>query len=97
MMKKKWLFGWSVAGLVAPLLHVAIYLSTGHTLGEGIFVFWPGSMGLMVLENEQPLATVVFVYIILIASNALLYGTIGLLLWPLAQSRSTRDLPQREK
>jgi hypothetical protein len=54
-------------------------------LGEGIFVLWPGSMGLMVLENRPPVSTVVLIYICLIASNALLYGLIGLLLWAFAR------------
>jgi hypothetical protein len=85
---KKWLWGWSMAGLVVPLLYLAIYLVTGYTLREGIDILWPGSLGLMVLENRPPATTVVFVWSIAIASNGVLYAVIGLLLWPLARLRS---------
>jgi hypothetical protein len=85
---KKWLIGWSIAGLVAPVLYLTIYFTAGYTLEEGIFVFWPGAMGLMVLENQPPITTVVLVWLVLIASNVLVYALFGLLLWPLARIRS---------
>jgi hypothetical protein len=85
---RKWLIGWSVAGLVAPFLYLSIYFVTGYQLGEGIFVFWPASMGLMVVENRPPVATVVLVWLLVIGLNPLLYGIVGLLLWPLTLTKS---------
>jgi hypothetical protein len=85
---KKWLWGWSIAGLVAPVLYLTIYLVTGYSLGEGIIIFWPGSIGLMVLENEPSATTVFFIWVFTIATNAILYAVIGLLLWPFARLKS---------
>jgi hypothetical protein len=36
---KKWLIISALAGLVAPLIYLTIFLLTGYTLGEGIFSF----------------------------------------------------------
>ncbi len=79
---KRWLIGWSISGLVAPLLYLFIFLVSGYTLGEGIFIFWPGSIGLMALNNRPPRAMVVLVWLAAIGSNSILYASIGLLLWP---------------
>ncbi|MGA8429480.1 MAG: hypothetical protein WB729_06635 [Candidatus Sulfotelmatobacter sp.] len=70
----------AMGGLVAPILYLAIYLLTGYSLGEGIFIFWPGAIGLMVLEDRPPLHIVLFVWTVAIASNVVLYGGIGALL-----------------
>lgn len=86
MRLKKWLIGWSIAGLAAPLLYFVVYFSTGYELF--IFPLWPGSIGGMALENRPPLSTVLLVHLICIASNALLYGVIGLLLWPFTLVKS---------
>jgi len=85
---KKWLIGWGITGLVAPLLHLSTYFVTGYTLGEGIFVFWPGAIGLRVLENGLPILTVLLIWLITIMSNVLVYALFGLLLWPLAGIKS---------
>jgi hypothetical protein len=78
---KKWITMSALAGLVAPFLYLTIYLCTGRTMGEGIFIFWPGSIGLMVLENQPPMFTVIFVWAVAIVSNAVLYSLIGLFFW----------------
>jgi hypothetical protein len=85
---RKWLRGWIIASLVAPLAYLAIYFIFGYSLGEGIDIFWPGSLALMVLENRPPLATVVLVWIISIGTNVLLYAVIGLVLWPFTRVKS---------
>ena len=83
-----WLRGWIVASVVAPAAYLAIYWIFGYTLGEGIVIFWPSSIGLMVLENGPSKATVVVSMLISIAANALVYFVIGLLLWPFARVKS---------
>jgi hypothetical protein len=79
---KKWFIGWSLGGLVAPLLYLFVFLISGYTLGEGIFIFWPGAMGLMALNNGPPITMVVLVWLAAIGSNSILYASIGLFLWP---------------
>lgn len=53
---------------------------------EGIFFVWPGSMGLMVLENQPSPSTVLSVWVILVVSNAVLYSSVGLVFWYLSHS-----------
>jgi hypothetical protein len=93
---KKWLIISALAGLVAPLVYLTIFLLTGYTLGEGIFFVWPGSMGLMVLENQPSRLTVLSVWAMLVASNAVLYSFVGLTFWHLSHfdhspSSETKD------
>jgi len=94
---KKWIIGWSMAGLVAPFLYLSIYLATGYTLGEGIFVFWPGAMGLMVLNDQPPLSTVVYVWTFCIATNAILYAVLGIVFWGLSRFKSEGPSEGKEK
>jgi hypothetical protein len=70
----------ALGGLVAPILYLAIYLLTGYNLGEGIFIFWPGAIELMVLDDRPALHIVLFVWTVAIASNVILYAGIGALL-----------------
>lgn len=97
MKLKTWLKGWMIAGLVAPIAYLAIYFVFGHSLGEGINIFWPGSLCLMVLENRPPMATVVIIWMISIGTNVLLYSVIALFLWPIAQVSSKRPSVLKEK
>jgi len=93
---KKWIIGWGVAGLVAPLLYLFIYLVTGYMLGEGIFAFWPGAMGLMALNGQPLLSTVVYVCFC-IATNVILYGVLGILFWGLSRFKSEGPSEGKEK
>lgn len=95
MKMRKWLIGWSIAGLVAPLLYYAVYFLTGYELF--IFPLWPGSIGLMALADGPPIPTVLGISLLCIASNALLYGMLGLLLRPLTLVRSSRPYEPPKK
>jgi len=86
-----------IAGLVAPLAYLAIYFVFVYSSGEGVDIFWPGSLCLMVLENRPPMATVVIIWMISIGTNVLLYAVIALFLWPIAQVTSKRPSVVKEK
>jgi hypothetical protein len=92
---KKWLLGWIIASLVPPLLFLIVWAVSGYSLG--IEVFWPGAMGLMALENQPPMETVVVVWIMCIGTNIVLYGVIGLLLWPLTFMKSKGPSTEKEE
>ena len=79
---KKWLTGWGIAGLIAPLLYLVVHFVASYDLF--IFPFWPGSIGLMALEGQPSTATIVMFWLITVSSNVVLYAVIGILLWPLA-------------
>ncbi|HEY6465901.1 MAG TPA: hypothetical protein VIY69_07910 [Candidatus Acidoferrales bacterium] len=76
---KSWACRIALGGLVAPVLYLTIHLLTGYSPGEGIFIFWPGAVGLMVLENRPAIYIVLIVWTVAIASNIVLYGGIGAL------------------
>jgi hypothetical protein len=97
MKLRRWLRGWIIASLVAPLVYLGIYLISGYTLGEGIVIFWPGVVGLMALDNRPPMATVSFVWIVSIGSNFLFYTIIALLLWPFARVKSEGPSVDKDK
>ncbi len=54
-------------------------------------------MGLMALENQPPMETVVVVWIMCIGTNIVLYGVIGLLLWPLTFMKSKGPSTEKEE
>ncbi len=88
MKLKRWLRGWIIAALVAPFAYLVVYLVSGYSLF--IVVFWPGSLGLTVLEGQPPpsMAMVALIWSVSIMTNVLLYTVIGLLLWPFARIKS---------
>jgi len=94
---KKWVISWSLAGLIAPIVHLSIYLATGYTLGEGIFIFWPGAVGLMVLNDQSPFRTVAFVWAFCTATNVILYAVVGILFYGLSRLRSEGPFAPKEK
>ena len=86
MKLKKWLLGWIMASLVPPLVFLTVWAVSGYSLG--IEVLWPGAIGLMALENQPPMATVVLIWVVCIGMNVVLYVVIGLLLWPFTLVKS---------
>ena len=94
---KKWIIGWSLAGLIAPIVHLSIYLATGYTLGEGIFIFWPGAIGLMVLNDQPPFRTVVFIWACCVGTNVILYAVVGILFCGLSRMKSEDRSEGEEK
>jgi hypothetical protein len=83
---KNWLTGWGAAGLAAPALYLIVHLVASYDLF--IFPLWPASILGMALEPNPPLVTVILFWLVAIAANVLLYGLIGLLLWPVARLKS---------
>ena len=89
---KRWLAGWIIASLVAPLGYLAVCFAFGGktTASLPFDIFWPGSLMLMVLENRPPITTAALIWMMSIGTNVLLYAAIALLLWPLIRLRSRR-------
>lgn len=55
---------------------------SGSGFGILEFTLWPASILLMGLEGNHSLSTILIVFAIVMAANILLYGMVGLLIWP---------------
>jgi len=73
-----YLVKWAAVSLLMPLLVMLFGQTLNNTL---ILIFWPGSIALISLgADKKPLSEVVYVWIIAVGLNALLYLFIGLVL-----------------
>jgi hypothetical protein len=78
---------WIIASLITPLRDLAVSVFGGGKEAATLpfDIFWPGSLCLIVSENQPPMATIVCAWLTSIGQNVLLYTLIALLLWPIAR------------
>lgn len=79
----RWVLSFALLGLLIPMGLCAFwFLFSGRGISLALWL-WPGSIRFMALEmrGAEPIPTVVFVYIVAILENALMYALAGALLW----------------
>lgn len=80
----KWVLGWSVAGLVVPVLLLLRCRLLGSEFGLVELVLWPSCVFLTLLEGTpRPIAKLIELYSATIVENIILYSLIGLFTIPI--------------
>ncbi len=81
---------WSIASLLMPL---GVFLF-GNLLNYNlVFIFWPGSIVLMSLgAEERPFADVIYIWVVAVGLNILLYLLIGLILYLLLEMNKKKGV-----
>jgi len=77
-----WTSVFGILGIAVPTLLMLFR----RDFGQAEFLLWPSSIMFMALDTPSPAAqsTGFAIYILAVAENALLYGVIGVILWPIA-------------
>jgi len=78
----KWVFWWSVLGLLVPAVLLLRLKLFGSMFGEWEVTLWPSSIMTMALEGRVTAWDILFVYTVALVANVIVYSLAGLLTWP---------------
>ncbi|MGA7349842.1 MAG: hypothetical protein WBX06_01700 [Acidobacteriaceae bacterium] len=81
-----WTGVFAALGVVVPIVLTVCFLIFHANFGKNAATLWPSSLMFMALDTPTLAArsTVISVYAVAIAENALLYAIVGAVTWPLA-------------
>jgi hypothetical protein len=80
-----WVLLFAALGIVVPLLLLIRFFIFRSSFGTVESWLWPSSLTFMALDAPgTPVSTVVAIYAVALAENALLYAVLGAVIWPFA-------------
>jgi hypothetical protein len=92
---RKWVFWWSVLGLLVPGVLILRWKIFGSVFGQMEAILWPSSIVLIGLEGQVSIFVILLGYAIAIVANVVVYSGIGLLSWPAVRIMLRRSVSSK--